>query len=61
MTDKEKIDCLQDAMEEMIAEILWFVSRKKNLSEYTRTGETWASVLDSDLEIGRKALKTISE
>ena len=49
---------LREALEEVIAEVYWFVARKKNLAEPTdMPGRTWADVLNDDLDIGRRALR----
>ena len=48
---------LREALEEVIAEVSWFVARQKNLAEVNDSGQTWAQVLDSDLDIARRALK----
>ena len=59
VSDSAAPNDLRSVLETVISEVSWFVSRKKDLSAPTdKPGQIWADVLNGDLDIGRRALKT---
>lgn len=54
---RAQVRALREALSDVVAEVSWFVARKKDLAKPIEGGErTWADALDNDLDIARNAL-----